>query len=263
MFYLYDSKQIFYSVRGNGTPVVLLHGYLESSEIWDSFGEKLSEDFTVISVDLPGHGLSDVFGTVHTMEFMASVMKNLLDSLKIQKAFICGHSLGGYVALAFLELYPDYLSGYCLFHSHPFADSPEAIKNRNREIKLVQKGRKDLMYPANVTKMFATANLEKFSEEIQRSKEISSSISGEGIIAVLRGMIARPSRVDYMEKGIVPCIWILGRMDNYIPCEAIIEKVNLPSNTKLVILENSGHMGFIEEEDLSVTTIKDFVNRLN
>jgi len=62
-----------------------------------------------------------------------------------------------------------------------------------------------------------------------------------------------------MEKGIVPCLWILGRMDNYIPCEGIIEKVKLPSNATLIILENSGHIGFVEEEDLSVEVIKEFV----
>ncbi len=140
--------------------------------------------------------------------------------------------------MAFLELFPERMSGYLLFHSHPFADSPEAIENRNREIKLVQKGMKDRMYPANVIKMFATSNLEKFSEAIQRSKEISSRIPGDGIICVLRGMISRPSRLDLMEKGIVPCLWILGSMDNY------------------------RHLGFVEEEAESVRLISEFVNNI-
>ena len=240
----------------------MLHGYLESSEIWDSFADKLSVEFRVITVDLPGHGHSEIFGTVHTMEFMATVIKELLENLNIQKAFICGHSLGGYVALAFLELFPERMSGYLLFHSHPFADSPEAIENRNREIKLVQKGMKDRMYPANVIKMFATSNLEKFSEAIQRSKEISSRIPGDGIICVLRGMISRPSRLDLMEKGIVPCLWILGSMDNYIPCNEIQEKVKLPSNAKVVVLKKSGHLGFVEEEAESVRLISEFVNNI-
>jgi len=262
MFFLYKGHQVYYNVFGKGAPVVLLHGYLESSEIWDSFADKLSVEFRVITVDLPGHGHSEIFGTVHTMEFMATVIKELLENLNIQKAFICGHSLGGYVALAFLELFPERMSGYLLFHSHPFADSPEAIENRNREIKLVQKGMKDRMYPANVIKMFATSNLEKFSEAIQRSKEISSRIPGDGIICVLRGMISRPSRLDLMEKGIVPCLWILGSMDNYIPCNEIQEKVKLPSNAKVVVLKKSGHLGFVEEEAESVRLISEFVNNI-
>jgi len=262
MIHLFEGRKINYNDTGKGFPVVLIHGYLESSEVWNGFEEKLASGFRVISIDLPGHGQSDIIGETQTMEMMAEVVKNIVLKLGLQKVFIVGHSLGGYVTLAFLEHFPEYLSGYCLFHSHPLADSPEAIKNRHREIKLVQKGMKDRMYPANVTKMFATSNIEKFSESIQRSKEISSRISGEGIIAVLRGMIARPSRVDFMEKGIVPCLWILGRMDNYIHCESIISKVSLPPNATMVVLENSGHMGFIEEEELSARTIGDFLNSL-
>jgi pimeloyl-ACP methyl ester carboxylesterase len=230
--------------------------------VWNGFEEKLASKFRVISVDLPGHGQSEIISETQTMDMMADVVKDLIHNLGLQKVFIVGHSLGGYVTLAFLEHFAEYLSGYCLFHSHPLADSQEAIKNRHREIKLVQKGMKDRMYPANVTKMFATSNIEKFSEAIQRSKEISSFISGEGIIAVLKGMILRPSRLSFMEDGRVPCLWILGSMDNYIPCEAIQKKVKLPANASVVVLQNSGHIGFIEEEELSARIIAEFVNRL-
>ena len=77
-----------------GSRIVLLHGYLESSEVWNGFEMKLAKEFRVISVDLPGHGRSDVFGETHTMEFMADVLKDLLDSLRINKVFLAGHSLG-------------------------------------------------------------------------------------------------------------------------------------------------------------------------
>jgi len=262
MFLTYNEHKLYYSVRGNGFPVVLLHGYLESSEIWDSFSEKLSADFRVITIDLPGHGLSDVFGPVHTMEFMATAVKDLLDNIKISKAFICGHSLGGYVALAFLEMFPERLSGYSLFHSHPFADPPEAIEKRQREIAIVMAGKKDLMYPDNVTRMFASSNIEKYQDALQRSKDIASRIPGDGIIAVLKGMIDRPSRLSFMEEGRVPCLWILGSMDNYIPCEATQSRVKLPANAKVVVLKDSGHIGFIEEENLSIEIIIEFLKTL-
>jgi hypothetical protein len=118
------------------------------------------------------------------------------------------------------------------------------------------------MYPDNVTMMFAASNLNKFPEALQRSKEIASRIPGDGIIAVLNGMMRRPSRLALMEEGRVPCLWILGAMDNYIPCDFIQTKVKVPSNGKIVVLRKSGHLGFVEEEDLSVITIKDFVRRL-
>jgi pimeloyl-ACP methyl ester carboxylesterase len=259
----FKGGRIHYTDSGNGTAIVLLHGYLESSEVWNGFSGKLKTEFRIISMDLPGHGLSDVYGDTHTMEFMATAVKELLDNLRIKKAVLIGHSLGGYVTLAFLELFPEYLSGYCLFHSQPFADPPEAIEKRKREIAIVTAGKKELMYPENVIKMFATTNLDKFSEAFQKSKDIASDIPGKGIIAVLNGMMIRPSRLSVMEEGRVPCLWILGSMDNYIPCDFIQSKVNLPDNAKVVILKESGHMGFVEEEDLSVKLIRDFVNEIS
>ncbi|MGD0756054.1 MAG: alpha/beta hydrolase [Bacteroidales bacterium] len=262
MFFSYSTGRIHYNDSGKGDVIVLLHGYLESCEVWDAFSEKLAHSFRVIAVDLPGCGLSDVFGEIHSMELMAGAIKELIDYLNIKKVFLTGHSLGGYVALAFLELFPDHLSGYCLFHSQPFPDSPAALDKRKREIEIVKVGKKNLMYPDNVIKMFATSNLEKFSDALQRSKDIASRIPGNGIIAVLNGMMIRPSRLSFMEEGKVPCLWILGSMDNYIPCDLIQKQVNLPSNARIVVLKNSGHLGFVEEEDLSVKIVSDFVKKI-
>jgi pimeloyl-ACP methyl ester carboxylesterase len=260
-FFSFRNGKIFYNDIGSGKTIVLLHGYLETSEVWDSFAGKLAGNFRVITPDIPGHGKSGIFDEVHSMEFIATVLKELLDDLGINKVFMTGHSLGGYATLAFTEMYPERLSGYCLFHSQPFADSPEALDKREREINLVKAGKKDLIYPENVSRMFATENLDKFSADLRRLKKIASSIPGEGIIAVLKGMMARPSRVSVMEKGQVPGLWVLGKMDNYINCEIIQTRVKLPPNAELVILENSGHLGFIEEEELSVEILGDFIGK--
>ena len=263
MFFSYKGRKIHYSDSGKGKAIVLLHGYLESSEVWNGFAEKLGSEFRVILIDLPGCGLSDVYGEVHSMEFMAQAVKELVVSLGFKKIFLAGHSLGGYVALAFLQNFPGNLSGYCLFHSQPFPDTPAALDKRRREIEIVRMGKKNLMYPDNVIRMFATSNLETFSGEVQRSKDIASRIPGEGIIAVLNGMMIRPSRLVFMEEGNVPCLWILGSMDNYISCEFIQTMVNLPANARVVVLKNSGHMGFIEEEKLAVKVMSDFVNNIS
>ena len=129
-------NRIAYTERGEGDTIVLLHGYLESLLVWDRFSTNLSRHFRVLSVDLPGHGQSDVISGEHSMEMMAERIAGLLDSLGIEKVLMTGHSLGGYVALAFLELFPERLAGYCLFHSHPFADTDEAVERRNREISI-------------------------------------------------------------------------------------------------------------------------------
>jgi len=263
MIFSYGEGRIHFTDRGDGDVIVLLHGYLESSEVWNGFGDKLSSQFRVICMDLPGHGLSDVYGEIHSMEFMATALSCLMDHLGMKKIFLAGHSLGGYVTLAFLELYPDKLKGYCLFHSQPFADAEAALEKRRREIEIVKMGKKNLMYPDNVTRMFAPSNLGKFSDALQQSKDIASRIPGEGIIAVLNGMMIRPSRLDFMEEGKIPCLWILGSMDLYIPCDIILEKVNLPANAKVIILTESGHLGFIEEEDFCVKVVAEFVKDIH
>jgi pimeloyl-ACP methyl ester carboxylesterase len=262
MIFSYRGGEINYSDSGKGKTIVLLHGYLESSEVWNGFGDRLAEFFRVISIDLPGHGLSSVYGEVHTMEFMAEAVKEILDSLDIKKVFLAGHSLGGYVTLAFLELFPDNLSGYCLFHSQPFADPPAVIEKRRREVAIVKAGKKDLMYPDNIERMFAPSNLKNLHLALERSTNIASKLPGEGIIAMLNGMIIRPSRLTFMEEGRVPCLWILGSMDSYIPCDFIQSKVALPSNAELVVLDKSGHLGFVEEEDKSVAVLSEFVKSI-
>jgi pimeloyl-ACP methyl ester carboxylesterase len=255
-------KKISYSDTGKGVPVVLVHGYLETSEIWESFSKKLSEQFRVITIDLPGHGYSEFPENADSLEFIASVIKDLIDSLRSGKVILAGHSLGGYITLAFLELYPEKLHGYCLFHSHPLSDTSESKEKRDKEIKLVSEGKRDSFISDNIRRLFATFNLEKMQDSVKRSIKIASNVSSEGIIAVLKAMKSRPSRVKVMEAGNVPGLWILGKYDNLIAHDTIQQKVSIPANLKVTILENSGHMGFIEEEDLSVKVFKEFVQNL-
>jgi pimeloyl-ACP methyl ester carboxylesterase len=259
----YNGKKIFYTDTGSGSPLILIHGYLETGDVWDGFVEKLSSSHRVIVVDLPGHGGSDIYSEVHTMEFLAGAIYGFLNTIGIDRIFMAGHSLGGYVTLAFLQLFPDKLTGYSLFHSHPFSDSKDIINKREHEIMLVNSGKKYLIYPENIKKMFADTSLDRFANEFERSKNIASSIREEGITAVLKGMMARPSRADLMEAGKVPCLWILGLKDNYIPCEQMQNRVKLPPNARLVILKNSGHLGFIEERDLAAGALRDFIKDIS
>jgi pimeloyl-ACP methyl ester carboxylesterase len=258
----FRGKKIFYSELGSGQVLILLHGYLETADVWDGLAGKLSETYRVIVIDLPGHGDSDIYEEVHGMKFIATVIEGLMNTLGIDRSFLIGHSLGGYAALAFVEFFPGRLTGYCLFHSHPFADTSEIIQKREREILIVKAGRKFLVYPDNVKRMFANSNIVKMPDALEKSKKIASSISAEGIVAVLKGMMERPSRLNVMEAGAVPCLWILGSMDNYIPCDQMREKVRLPSNAELVILSGSGHLGFIEEEERSAEVITNFITKL-
>jgi pimeloyl-ACP methyl ester carboxylesterase len=259
MIYNYNGIRINYNDSGDGELIVLLHGYLETSAIWDSFAEKLSRSFRVVSIDLPGHGGSESFSENHSMDFIATVIRELMEDLGAKKFFLAGHSMGGYVTLAFADLFPASLSGFCLFHSQPFPDTPETIEKRKAEIELVREGKRDLFVAGNITRMYATQSSEKFRAAIERSVNLAAEIPDEGIVAVLNGMIERPSRLAVMQSGAVPCLWILGEADNYIPCSAMQGRVTLAKNSRLVVLKNSGHMGFIEEEEQSLKIFQDFI----
>lgn len=256
----FNGINISFTDDGIGDAIVLVHGYLESKEIWSPLADMLKERFRVIAIDLPGHGMSGVFSEVHTMEILATAVKAVTDSLGLSKILLTGHSLGGYVTLAFLELYPQSLAGYCLFHSHPNPDREATIANRNREIRVVKAGKKNLMYPDNVTRMFSKKNLPEMKDALERSKEIASQEPADGIIALLNGMIARPSRKELVEKGERPLLWILGRDDQYFAPSAAIAGMTLPQNAKVIILENSGHLGFVEETALSCQILSEFAD---
>ncbi len=262
MYSKYEGINVSYHISGKGRTIVLLHGYLETGEIWEPLSERLSCDFRIITVDLPGHGGSGVRGDSHSMEFLAGAVRAVLSDAGESRVLMIGHSLGGYVTLAFVEMFPELLAGYVLFASHPHSDTPEAIAKRNREIAVVKAGKKNIMYPGNISMMFARKNLTSMSAELRRSKKIASRIPGDGIIAMLNGMIARPSRQSLVESGEVPLLWILGRHDLYFTPEKAIRDTSLPHNAEVAILENSGHLGFVEETERSSELITGFAGKL-
>jgi pimeloyl-ACP methyl ester carboxylesterase len=256
----FHSTFIRYACQGSGLPVVLLHGYLESLEIWDSFAEELSKNNLVITIDLPGHGQSGIIDGKVTVEIMAEAVVHVLDQLKIEKIVIIGHSMGGYAVLTFAELWPERLLGLGLFHSISWADAPEKKEARDHEIELVKLGKKQLICNINVPKSFANDNLETFSFQIDRAKEIAIKNSDDGIIAVLNAMKARKDRTAILQNSSVPVFFAIGGKDNYIPVEKILALTLLPERKHVAIFENSGHMAFIEEKEIAIDELSEFLS---
>ncbi|MBN1416229.1 MAG: alpha/beta hydrolase [Bacteroidales bacterium] len=244
--------------EGDGFSLVLLHGYLESMNIWDDFAARLKQHFRVIRMDLPGHGESGPVAPAHSMEIMAESVKTVLDALSVNKCLLVGHSMGGYVTLAVAEAMMEKLYGFCLFHSTPFADNDEKKANRDREIELVQKGKKELIINSNIPKGFADDNLLKFQTHVAKAISIALKTPDDGIIAALRGMKSRCDRSSVIQNSPVPVLWILGEKDNYINYQAVREKIALNRMGRLLILKNSGHMGFIEEHENTFSHLLSF-----
>ena len=262
MFISFKNRKINFSDTGSGEVVVLLHGYMETLEVWENFANRISSKFRMLVVDFPGHGLSDLCGEINSMELMAESVKAVLDSLNIPKAFVVGHSMGGYATLAFLQLFPERLSGISLFHSHPFADTPEAIENRYKNVTLVENGGKAEMIPGFVKNLYAEKSLKTMPASIDKSLAIASRTDAKTIIADLKGMIERPSRVGLVEEGKIPLLWILGEKDSHINYKETLKSIELPLNSEVAVLTDVGHMGFIEAEETSANILIEFVSKV-
>lgn len=255
----YKKSQICFTDIGDGHAVVLLHGYLESREIWNEYAEDLSKNNRVICIDLPGHGKTGIFGDVHSMEFMAEVVKTVIDFSEIPHCCLIGHSMGGYVALAFAEKYPELLEGLCLFHSHPNSDNEEKKENRSREIDLIRLGKKEMIFRLSIPNLYATRNQDKMKEKIDFSMNIAMNMSDEGIIAAMEGMKCRPDRNSVLKNAAIPVMMLIGENDNLIPAAMLKDIARANPRIQCVLLEESGHMGFFEEPVKALTAIKKFL----
>lgn len=257
---IFLGKEIFFSETGNGFPIVFLHGFLESSAIWEDFSVELSASFRVICPDLPGFGKTSVIAEIHTMELFARAVKTILDSLGIEKCIMVGHSMGGYTTLEFARLFPEMLNGFVLFHSQAMADSEEAKENRRRTINIVKINRAGFIQHF-IPDLFAPANIEKFSAEIENLKKMAAGTSGEGIIAALNGMKERHSNLDLLTSTHLPVLFIAGKHDSRIPVQNVMAQALLPSHSEVLILGNTGHMGYIEARDETLGMIRSFCER--
>lgn len=229
--------------------VVLLHGYLESMVIWEEFVPLLTKDVRVVTLDIPGHGISLIQGEVHTMEYLAQCVAKTMEALGIERYSVVGHSMGGYVALAMLDNYSDRLESITLLSSFANADSEEKCDRRRREIELVKAGKKSMMARLVPHAGFAPQNTKRLKDWIADLEELIEITEDEGVIAILGGMIARKDRDEQLRQSTVPHAFILGRHDQYIPNDQAEEIERQHPEARIFWLEESGHMGFLEEPE--------------
>ncbi len=251
--------KVRYADVGKGRVVVLLHGFVENLEVWfgNKFAQDLAKHYRVIAIDLPGHGKSECIGYVHRMERLADVVKGLMDELGLRRYAMVGHSMGGYVALAFAEKYPDNLSGFCLFHSTTTPDSAAKKIERERAIRLVKKAPTKYTN-ALIENLFAVANVRYFKSEITWLKRMAAKTKPQGIIACLEGMKIRKNRESILRNSTVPVLFMAGARDNVIPLEVSEKQKDLAKDQRYVALEKCGHMGFLEQKETALKKLKAF-----
>lgn len=226
--------------------LVLIHGYCENNTCFNEQVLFFKDSHKVITLDLPGFGESDIIADVST-DKMASEVKAVLDHLDIRQCIMMGHSMGGYVVMAFAELYPQMLSGFGLIHSVATADNEERKEKRKQVIKLVEKTGKEPYIKSFIPTLFAESNQTKSYV----NDFVLQGLSGpkEGIIEAAKAMMNRPDRLHVLEQAKVPVFFAIGKQDPLIPEEAMFKQAALCKESQICYLQKAGHVGMVEEPE--------------
>lgn len=246
---------LYYEERGNGYPLVLIHGFPLDHTIWDEVSGLLKNDARVLLPDLRGYGRSPVTAGVYGMAVMASDVLRLLDRLQIEKAVIVGHSMGGYISLAFARAYPQRLSGLALVNSQAAADPPERKQGRYQLAAEVEK---------RGVIAVVEANLERYSpmEEIRaKTGEIMLRCNPGGVADALRGMAERGDMTSSLTAINIPALVIIGEADELISPERGREASQLLPQGWLVTVTGGGHMPMLEAPEVVAGALRDLVKR--
>ncbi|BAO75410.1 alpha/beta fold hydrolase [Winogradskyella sp. PG-2] len=254
----YKNININYTISGKGSTIILLHGFLETLDMWKNLVTELSQNHQVICIDLLGHGKTDCIGYIHTMEDMADAVLVVLEHLKIKKAKCIGHSMGGYVSLALAEKQPQLFEGLCLMNSTFEADDNERKDQRSRAIKMAHTNYENLVR-MSFANLFAPESKIRFKKEFEAALKIALQIPLQGYIAAQEGMKLRPNRFEIFKNLKGKKLIITGEKDSLISSEKIAIQIK---NSMIIHKELSeGHMSYIENISELTYILKHFIEK--
>jgi pimeloyl-ACP methyl ester carboxylesterase len=255
----YKNAKISYSDNGKGNTIVLLHGFLENSSMWNFYTTIFSEKYRIIAIDLLGHGQTESMSYMHTMEDMADAVHAVLSHLNIHEAVFTGHSMGGYVSLAMAELYPEMIKGIVLLNSTSKEDSQERKTNRMRAVKAVKQNAA-VFVSMSIANLFSEENREKLTNEIEAVKQEALKTPLQGIISALEGMKVRKDREFILHQATFPILLILGKKDPVLNYEDNISQIEgTPVN---LITFPDGHMSHIENRKELSLVLTEFLSNI-
>ncbi|WCC42477.1 alpha/beta hydrolase [Tenacibaculum finnmarkense] len=254
-YIIYKNIKIFYTESGKGNPLVLLHGFLESSKMWEDMVCNLSKTNRVICIDLLGHGKTDSLTEIHTMQAMALAVKSVLKTLNIEQFYIVGHSMGGYVALALAEKYPKKIKGICLLNSSATSDDQNKKKLRERACKMA-KTNYEILLKMSISNLFTAKNKADFPAEIAQTKKEAFKITAQSYISASQGMRLRANTEAVLQR-IENRLIIAGKNDAILNFKEISEQAKR-TNTPLHKL-SGGHMSPIDNKKILLKILQKFI----
>lgn len=262
---IYQSSNIHYLTIGKGQTVLLLHGFGEDGTIWQPQIDFLKDQFRLIVPDISGSGKSQFVQGAH-IETYAEIIKLILDTefkkfphQEAEGATLIGHSMGGYITLAFAEKYPQYLNSLGLFHSSAFADEEAKKTVRNKAIEFIKnKGAYEFL-KITIPTLFAKSFTEAYPEKIAALIEAGKNFTDAALIQYYEAMIHRPDRTAILKKFNKPILFIIGELDQAIPLQNSLQQCYLPSQSNVNILAQSAHIGMWEEKEKANQLVFNFL----
>ncbi|MFY7815085.1 MAG: alpha/beta fold hydrolase [Chryseobacterium taeanense] len=243
-----------YEIKGHGKEMlVLLHGFMENLSIWNDMEPHLSENFSLLKIDLPGHGKSEIISEVQTMEMMAEEVKKVLDHQNLQKVHLLGHSMGGYISLGFAEKYPEYLKSLTLFFSSYLADDEEKKEQRIKSYRIIKDAFPHYVR-AGIPNLFNPNERDILEGKIETALEIALSTNNMGALASVKGMVERTDKKHILENLDAKILVLAGKHDNAVKTETMIKHLPDRTNIKSYILD-CGHNGHWEKPSICAEII--------
>jgi pimeloyl-ACP methyl ester carboxylesterase len=254
--------QIFYQVRGDGPPVVLLHPFPANHDFWAPAADLLQARYRLIIPDLRGHGDSSPGDGAATMEKHANDLVRLCDSTGIAKAVFAGVSIGGYILFEFWRRYRDRISALILANTRAAADTEEGRANRLKSAEDVEKHGPVPFIDSMVPKLIGETTRTTRPDLVERARKMMLKMTVSGIAAGQRGMAARPDSVPTLKTVNVPALILAGAEDTLIPiADAQLMQSNI-AGSRLEVLPRAGHYAVFEQHELAARLIRSFLDGL-
>ncbi|MCK5704858.1 MAG: alpha/beta hydrolase, partial [Cyclobacteriaceae bacterium] len=255
--------QLYFYESGLGFPVVFIHGFCESSTLWKSLSEELSDEFRVICPDLPGFGQSPLPDADFSLEEIGDQIISWLKEIGIKQCIVIGHSLGGYISLEILRKYPDFVKAIGLFNSSAFEDPEDKKENRNKLIEFIRIHGVRLFLKTFVPSLFYPKTAKEHQKTIDLISDEGKLIKPESVIKYAAAMRDREDSIELLRKYHDRILLIAGEFDQNIPLEKSTEMAALLDKDNSHIIPDSAHMSLFEQSELCYNAIRKFVRKFD